>query len=925
MKTSFLLHRILAAGISLLSVSSTQAVWFDVNGTTPGFGVTDGSTYNWLGNATDTPVGPYWTSSSLGTATPATWASGGDGYFIGAGAGTNYTVRLGATGATGVTIRNLAINTDATGVFAGAAGDVTIGNVNDTGTLTINASDSVGALAGGTLTVNNPININGKTLNFRGGNVTFAGVVSGTGALTIDNSFGTFGLSSGTLVLTNTNNYTATTNVNYGVLDIGGGGAMGSISSSSPLTLSGLGTLALTRSDSATQTFGNTTLNPGAPVLTAVAGATIDLATLTRNVGGTLNLNTPGTIKTKTANTNGILGGWATVAGTDWAVSAGNGTVSGAITALSSYTNDTWAAGNNTTVTVDSTLAADSTTNSLRFNNAGAATLTLSGNNTITSGGVLITANVGSNPSTITGGRLMGASGKDLIVFQNNTGGNLTINSVIGNNTTSTGLTKAGAGTLVITANNTYTGGTYVTGGNLVISGTSLTSGTVSVLQGATLEMTKSGVYAFTTANATTVNGGGTIRFKGASGWANTTAFTIAMTAGSLIDIQSGSFNGGAGSNKVYTNNQASLNVAGNATFATSNVGVRMDALTGSGTIDASSSNSGGSFTFGVANGSGMFGGNLTTAGNNKFGFTKLGTGTQTLSGTNTYNSTMTVSAGVLALSGSGKLGGVSANLTMNGGQMDLGGLSPSAINLVSVTAPAASGDTIKNGNLTATSYAVSNTTGNAIISANLLANGSAGFAKSGAGIATLAGNNTFAGATTVTAGTLVVSGGGTINSSANVTVSTGASLTNDTVEAITPALFLGEGSTLSGTGSFTPAAMTLTADLANGFTPITAGGTLTKAGSLTFTLTGVTDGSYSLFTGSPASSFASVNVGGTPLTFDSGDSLWKGAVGGFDYAYSDVANTLSVAAIPEPGTWILVGIGLAFLLYRKPRRRLEP
>ena len=101
----------------------------------------------------------------------------------------------------------------------------------------------------------------------------------------------------------------------------------------------------------------------------------------------------------------------------------------------------------------------------MRFNAAAANTLTLSGNNTITSGGILVTPAVGANATTLTGGTLLGASGKDLVVIQNNTSGALTVGSVIADNGGATGLTKSGSGTLALTAANTYAGGTTIANG----------------------------------------------------------------------------------------------------------------------------------------------------------------------------------------------------------------------------------------------------------------------------------------------------------------------------------------------------------------------------------------------------------------------------------------------------------------------------
>ena len=788
---------ILAAVLALVGAPAARADWLDLNGTTSGYGVADTGSYDWL-------AANAWAATFGGTTAGATWVDGTrHAYFIGAGSGTTYTVRLGGGGSSNVTLGNFAINSDGVSSSAGL-GNVTIGNVGDTGILTLNANNSVGAQGSGTLTINNPLALNAKTLNYRGGNVVLNGEVSGTGNLVLDNDFGTFGLSSGTLTLRGTNIYTANTDVRSGTLNIGGSGSTGSVSSGSVLVLSRTGVVSLTRTDNFTQVFASTTLNAGAPMLTATTGNTLDLAVLTRNVGGTIDINTVGTIKTKTANTaTSILGGWATAAGVDWAVSAGDGTTSGAISALGSYTDDTWAVGNNTTVTASSSPSSGSTTNSVRFNAAGAYTLTLAGINTITSGGILVTSNVGNNLSKITGGTLLGANGKDLVVHQNNSSNGLTIESIVADNTTASGLTKSGSGTVTLTANNTYTGGTFVNGGTLELSGTSQSGGSIFINRGALLECKASTTTAFSATAATSISGGGTIRFNGPIGWgggANPAIVTIAMYAGAMIDVQSGSFNGGANSNKVYTNNFASLNVASGATFGTSNVGVRMDALTGLGNINNSSSNTGGSFTFGVANGSGTFGGVLQTTASNKFAFTKTGSGTQTLSGPNTYTSIMNVNGGVLAISGSGTLGVATGGLngvTLGGGQLDLGGTSQS-VGAVSVTAAYGSGDTIRNGSLTGTSYAASNGSGTAVISANLLANGSAGFAKSGnGGAVTLTGVNTYTGGTTITAGRLNLNHTGDSNPAivGNVSMTTASA-------SFRPVLFLLADNQLASTAS---------------------------------------------------------------------------------------------------------------------------
>ena len=130
------------------------------------------------------------------------------------------------------------------------------------------------------------------------------------------------------------------------------------------------------------------------------------------------------------------------------------------------------------------------------------------------------------------------------------------------------------------------------------------------------------------------------------------------------------------------------------------------------------------------------------------YGLTKAGSGQLTLSGTMSYTGGTTISAGSLLIDAA-TLGEAGSDVTLAGGSLDLGGTSQTA-GAVSVTAAAASGDTISNGNLTGTSYDISNASGDAAISANLLANGTADLTKSGEGTATLSGNNTYTGDTVI-------------------------------------------------------------------------------------------------------------------------------------------------------------------------------
>jgi autotransporter-associated beta strand protein len=302
----------------------------------------------------------------------------------------------------------------------------------------------------------------------------------------------------------------------------------------------------------------------GAPI-------SLTLGSVVRNVGATVDFTLPGNpssfIASGLSTSSNIVGGWATVGQADWASTSG-----GNVIALPSYsyTNDTWSSSNNTTVTTSSSPAASATTYSLRFNLPAAYTITLSGTNTLSSGGILIAPAVGAHASTITGGTLWGSKGGDLIVNQFDTAASLTINSTIADDSTATALTKSGAGKLILTSTNTYTGATYVNAGVLQISSGSIASTTINVLNGATLAVTPLSAIP-PTASLTT---SGTVNFKGNSA---TSGGPLPLTLASLSIA-----NGGL----VTIADPGSTNHANRTVLVTSNLAVAGGTDSWNGTLD---------------------------------------------------------------------------------------------------------------------------------------------------------------------------------------------------------------------------------------------------------------------------------------------------------------------------------------------------
>jgi len=204
----------------------------------------------------------------------------------------------------------------------------------------------------------------------------------------------------------------------------------------------------------------------------------------------------------------------------------------------------------NVDVTSSPTLNGALTINSLRFNQLAADTVTLTGTNVINSGGILVTSTVANNLSTLTGGTLKGASGKDLVVIQNNTSNSLVIASVIADNTNAMALTKSGAGTLILTGANIYTGLTYVNAGTLQI-GNGLTTGQL----GSTAAVVNNGTLSFNRSDAITINniisGNGGLTQAGAGtttlGSANSYMGVTTVSGGVLLLNNASALPGGIG------------------------------------------------------------------------------------------------------------------------------------------------------------------------------------------------------------------------------------------------------------------------------------------------------------------------------------------------------------------------------------------
>ncbi len=534
------------------------------------------------------------------------------------------------------------------------------------------------------------------------------------------------------------------------------------------------------------QTFNNTVIasgSSGIDVQTTTNGesTTIYLTQITRNVGGVVDFGIAPEINgygasnafnTSNSNTNGILGGWATYGTTEWAsVQSGGNIVP--LSANGGYNTDAWGSADNTDVT---TSEAGSSTNSLRFNTANSSTVTLSGGSVISSGGILITPNVGAHNLSITGGTLASGNGQDLIVFQNNSAGSLSISSQI---TGSTGLTLAGAGTLSLTAQNNYTGITTINGGwsAYTVSGTSPSQSTVGPQTTAsTLSVTSlanggspSGIGTSSNAASNLVIDGATLRYVGAGG-STDRLFTIGPSGASLD---------ASGSGAIQFTNPGSIVISQNTTESLTLTGASTASNLLSAIIpDPTPANS--------------------NAPAYTMSLTKSGPGTWALAGADTYSGGTTLSSGTLTIQNTTGSGTGSGEVNVNGGEL---------INNGTILSTTASDTLVNIGQLGTNNATLIN---NGTIDCEGAGQTVVGVAsgQAGAGQFTIINNGTIIAGPASQNGPLYVSEGTFINNpGANIIGPSDQYVLSDTSTFVNNGMinspFLGLQGTISGTGTF--------------------------------------------------------------------------------------------------------------------------
>jgi autotransporter-associated beta strand protein len=253
-------------------------------------------------------------------------------------------------------------------------------------------------------------------------------------------------------------------------------------------------------------------------------------------------------------------------------------------------------------------------------------------------------------------------------------GNNVTISQAIAEGAGSTGgFTKIGSGTLVLSASNTYTGETSVSAGTLKLSNQVLASSLINVASNAVLEYNDS---ANTYQTPATYTGTGILRQTGTGNliFGAYGAVNVDFSPGALVDVEGGLLTGSSSYGGNWTGNEASLNIAGGASFNAVEAGLtatmQIDALTGAGTFLGGYFGSNGGLstvTLGVAGGSGTFSGSLENNSGARLAIVKTGAGTQTLSGDNTNTGTTAVNQGTLLIANKTALPDAPLNITNTG------------------------------------------------------------------------------------------------------------------------------------------------------------------------------------------------------------------------------------------------------------------
>ena len=505
-----------------------------------------------------------------------------------------------------------------------------------------------------------------------------------------------------------------------------------------------------------------------------------------------------------------IGGNTFTVSGT---ISSSSGTVAPLIIGSASSNGTVELKGTNTyttsTILNGGTLKISSITNGSVAGTLGNSTS--AANNLVLGGGTLEYAGT-TNGSTDRNFTLTPGTSSGIQV--SNSTVSLTLSGAAGNTTGA--LTKSGAGTLILSGANTYTGSTTISAGTLQI-GNAGTTGSLStssaITNNATLAFNRTNTVTQGTDFASTISGTGNLIQAGSGNLvltgANSYSGSTIIQAGTL-QIGNGGTTGGLGSANSITNNATlAFNRSDAFTFSTLISGTGGIRQAGSGTTILTANNtytgataiSSGTLELAPASGTNTLTGNVTGAG----ALVKSGAGTiilaPAMSANNTFSGALSVNGGVLqignATTGNNQTQRLTAVTSINvasGATLTLGATSslPDAspitlngtLNTISTSQSNRLGPITMNGGTLTTNNAPSSIFQSYILNGNVTIGGSlastinsAGSSNNGIHLAANVNNTTrvfnVADATSSSAGDLFVSAA-LLNSSANATFVTG-------------------------------------------------------------------------------------------------------------------------------------------------------
>jgi fibronectin-binding autotransporter adhesin len=669
--------------------------------------------------------------------------------------------------------------------------------VIDNGTLDISGANGPAQIT--TLAGSGGVTLGGNTLDLTGGNGIFNGVTSGNGGLT---------LSGGTEQLGGANTYTGATQIDQGtwlgltgdgsvahssaVIDNGTFDISGANGAEQVKTLSGSGTVILGDNNleltNANDTFtgqiggnggnGGVAINSGSETLT---GYNVYTGATQIDNGATLALAGNGSI----AGSSGVIdNGTFDITGANGPTRITTLSGSGDVALGGNDLELTDASGNFAgTMGGEGGVTLDHGTQALSGNNSYAGGTTLNGGTLQVSSDT----NLGDSHGALNfnGGTLEATSSFDSTRDINllgpatvDTDTGVTLTDTDGAITGSGGLGKTGAGTLVLGTDN-GSGGVTVGAGKLQLTGAGSDTGAVTIDPNATLALTGDG----SVANASRVTDNGLFDISGAnaaeqvqslSGNGAVTLGNNDLNLTNANDTFAGSIGGGGGVSvtggsetlsgaNTYTGitqvaDGGSLMLSGNGSVANS------AGLVNNGTFDIGGANGPAQLTTLSGSGTVALGGNeldLTQA-SGSFGGTIGGngglavTGSETLTGTNTYDGVTRINSGsTLALTGNGSV--ADSSRVIDNGTFDIGGAN-GAEQVKTLTG---------NGTVALGGNNLELTNANDTFAGSV---GGTGGITVGGGNEALSGVNTYSGATQIDhGGTLALSGNGSIGQSSGV------------------------------------------------------------------------------------------------------------------------------------------------------------